>query len=259
MKKRNHLLVLLAISLATMALTVSTPGVSADSMSVAADQMVYALGEPVTMTVSYMGGVHGDVNLSFEDSSGNMINQWTWSHASSDPFQQTVSYTPTSAGSYSIQALHKPHHMEPPVSASAQIAVWSAQIVNLDYASTVDAGKSVDVRATVNYYFTQPTQVKLELWSNSEDKNLGTVAQSMNGSGTSTLTIPNVVFSSVQSQDVTARISYQSPTGSWINDAAGASFNGKVTVVPEFAVTPALILVLSLLGVGLFRKQIVRK
>jgi hypothetical protein len=259
MKVRDFLLALLALSSATMAITIATPGVAADSFNVTADQPVHALGEQVTMTVSYTGGVHGDVKLSIEDSSGNVVNQWTWSHPSSDPFQQSVSYSPANAGTYVIKALHQPHHMEPPSSAYAQVAFWSARILNLEYNNKVDAGKPVDIKATVSYYFTEPTQVKLEIWSNSENKNLGTLMETMNGQGTTALTLRNMVFSSVQSQDVTARISYQSPKASWINDTTGGTYTAKVTVVPEFAVTPALILSLTLVSIALLRKQTTRK
>lgn len=255
MKIRDLLLALMALSLIAMGLGIGAPLVTADSISVTADQPVHALGEQVAITVSYGGGVHGDVKLSIESSSGTVMNQWTWNHASSDLFQQSVSYTPANPGGYTIKALHQPHHMEPPVSASAQVAFWSTRILNLEYVDTVDAGKPVNIKATVSYYFTQPTEVKLELWSNSESKNLGTITQTMNGQGTATLTLPNVIFSSAQTQDVTARVSYQSPTGSWINDPIGATYTSKVTVVPEFAVTPALILLLLLLSIGLIRKQ----
>lgn len=54
----------------------------------------------------------------------------------------------------------------------------------------------------------------------------------MNGQGTATLALSNVVFSTTQTQDVTARISYQSPSGSWVGDVTGGSYNGQVTVVP---------------------------
>lgn len=232
MRLRNFLIVFVALSLVTGALTIAIPRVAADSISVTADQPVHALGDQVTMAVSYVGGVHGDVKLSMEDSSGSVVKQWSWSHASSDAFQQTVSYTPLNAGNFVIKAFHQPHHMEARVSASAEVAVWSARILNLEYANIVDAGKSVEVKATVIYYFTQPTQVKLDLWSDLENKTVGTVTQSMNGQGTATLALSNVVFSTTQTQDVTARISYQSPSGSWVGDVTGGSYNGQVTVVP---------------------------
>jgi len=206
-----------------------------------------------------MGGVQGDVNLSIEDSSGIMMNSWTWGHASSDPFQQTVSYTPTSPGGYTVRAVHQPHHMEPPASSTAQVAFWSARILSLQYSTPVDAGKPVDIEATVSYYFTQPTQVRLELWSNTENKNLGTLTQTMNGHGTTTLTLTNIVFTTVQDQDVTARIYYQSPSSGWINDVTGASYSTKVTVVPEFEVTPAILLLLSFVALGLLRRRLTRR
>jgi len=259
MKPRSYLLVLMALSLAYFWLVTTTPIVAADSITVAVDKDVHALGEAFGITVSYMGDVHGDMKLSLEDASGIVINEWTWDHASSDPFQQSVSYAPTNAGAYTIKALHQPHHMEPPITASVQVAVWSAKILGLEYANAVDAGKPVDVKASISYYFTQPTPVKLELWSSSESKSLATLTQTMIGQGTTTLTFTNVVFSTVQSQDVTAQISYQSPSGNWIGDASGGTYAAKVTVVPEFAVTPALILLLTLLSTGLLLKRVARK
>src|SRR3989337_4110867 len=109
MKPRSYLLVLMALSLAYFWLVTTTPIVAADSITVAVDKDVHALGEAFGITVSYMGDVHGDMKLSLEDASGTVINEWTWDHASSDPFQQSVSYTPTSAGGTTLTPLH-PHH-----------------------------------------------------------------------------------------------------------------------------------------------------
>lgn len=149
--------VIAAILLVAIPLTNAATGVAAESITIATDQPVHSLGEQVTITLSYIGGIHGDVKLSIDDASGNKMNDWTWSHASSDPFQQSVSYTPTNAGTYTIKAVHQPHHMEAPVSSSAQVAFWSARINSLDYASLVDSGKPVDIKVSVTYYFTQPT------------------------------------------------------------------------------------------------------
>jgi len=220
---------------------------------------VHALGEEVVMSISYMGGVHGDVKLAIQDSRGNMMNEWTFNHASSDPFQQSVSYTPTSPGTYTIQAMHQPHHMEPRASSSARVAVWSAKVTGLEFGNSVDIGKPTTVTSAVSYYFTQPTQVRLELWSNSENKNLGTMSQTLKGQGTTTITMDNVVFSSAQSQNVTAQILYQMPNGRWANDASGSTYTGKVTVVPEFAVAPTILLVAALLSFGLLRKHVGRR
>lgn len=256
---RSFLFALMSLSTVILAVSLGMPEVAADSVSIVADQNVYALGETIGMTVSYMGGVHGDIKLSLEDVWGNIINEWTWSHANSDPFQQSVSYTPMNPGTYMIRALHQPHHMEPPASASTQVAVWSAKIVNLEYSSTVDAGKPVDISAIVDYYFTQATQVKLELWSNSENKKMATLTESMNGQGRSTLTLTNVVFEMAQTQDLTAQISYMSPSGKWKSDAQGSSYSSKVTVVPEFYVAPALILLVALLNIGVLSKHLAGK
>ncbi len=221
---------LFAAVLVTATLANTTPGIAGDAITVTVDQPIHALGEGVVIAVAYDGGVHGDIKLSFQDASGNTMNQWTWSQASSDPFKRTISYTPVNAGSYLIKSVHQPHHMEPSVSSTVQVALWSAQLLNLNYTRTVNAGKPIQVIATVSYYFTQPTPVKLELWSDLENKTVGTVTQSMNGQGTATLALPNVVFSATQG--VTARISYQSPSGSWMSDVTGGSYNGQVTVVP---------------------------
>lgn len=253
------MLVIVALLLMTIALANAATSVAAESITITTDQPVYSLGEQVTIMVSYVGGVHGDVKLSIEDASGNKINDWTWSHASSDPFQQSVSYTPTNAGTYTIKALHQPHHMEATVSSSAQVAFWSARITSLDYASSVDSGKPVDIKASVSYYFTQPTQIKLQLWSYTENKYLATFTETMNAQGTTILTLTGVTFSSIQSQDVTASISYQSPSGTWISDPTGGTYNAKVTVVPEFSVTPTLIVGFSLLAIGVLRRQSSRK
>ena len=250
MKVGNSLFILLMLVFATVMFGVATPSVAADSINVSADRPVYALGESVAVTVAYMGGVHGDVKLSMADSSGTVVKEWTWNHASSDPFQQSVSYAPANPGGYGIKALHLPHHMEPQASASTQVAVWSARILSLDYPNTVDAGTPVDIKATVQYYFTQATQVKLELWSNTEDKNLGTLAQTMSGQGTAVLTLTGVTFTSVQNQDITARIYYQTPTANWINDPTGGSYASKVTVVPEFTTTPMLMMLATLLSLA---------
>ncbi len=235
-------------------LGVGTPLVAADSINVGVDRAVHALGESVDVTVAYMGGVHGDVKLSIADSYGTLMKEWTWNHASSDPFQQSVSYAPTNPGAYDIKALHQPHHMEPPASATTQVAVWSARILNLEYPNTVDAGTAVEIKATVQYYFTQATQVKLELWSNTENKDLGTLAQTMSGQGTAVLTLTGVTFTSIQNQDITARIYYQTPTANWINDLTGGSYATKVTVVPEFTATPMLMILATLLSMAVIRK-----
>lgn len=259
MKTRNAIFPILAILLATLALANVATSVAAESITITTDQPVHSLGEQVTITVSYVGVIHGDVKLSIENASGNKMNDWTWSHPSSDPFQQSVSYTPTNAGIYTIKALHQPHHMEAPISSSAQVAFWSARISSLDYASSVDSGKPVDIKASVAYYFTQPTQVRLELRSNSENKNLGTLTATMNGQGTAVLTLTNLTFSSIQIQDVTAQVSYQSPTGAWISDPTGGTYDAKVTVVPEFPSAPTLIVLFSLLSVGVLQRRLSRR
>jgi len=257
MKKPNLLVVLMVISLTALGSLI--PAVAGDSISVMTDQPVHALGESVAIRVAYMGGVHGDVRLSVEDSSGAVMNQWTWNHASADPFQQTVSYTPPSPGAYTVKAVHQPHHTEPPASATAQVAFWSAQIVNLQYSNPIDAGKPVSMEATVRYYFTSPTQVKVELWSDSEGKMLGAFSKTLNGQGTENIALTNVQFTSVQNQDIIARAYYQMPTTEWSHDTTGWSYNGKVTVVPEFAATPAVMLLLSLLSVLFIGKRTLRK
>jgi hypothetical protein len=38
--------------------------------------------------------------------------------------------------------------MEPPASATTQVAFWSAQVVNLQYSNPIDAGKPVNIEAT---------------------------------------------------------------------------------------------------------------
>jgi hypothetical protein len=253
MKTLDLYVVLMAISLTTLSSLI--PTVAADSISVMTDQPVHALGESVAITVVYMGGVHGDVKLSVEDSSGAVMNQWTWNHASADPFQQTVAYSPASPDTYSAKVLHRPHHMEPQASATTQVAFWSAQIVSLQYGNPIDAGKPVNIEATVRYYFTSPTQVKVELWSDSEAKMLGSLATAMNGQGTEAMTLENVQFTTVQDQDITARVYYQMPTAAWSHDGTTWSYSGKATVVPEFATTPALMLLLSLLSLLLIRKK----
>src|SRR3972149_5033130 len=166
MKTLDLYIVLMAISLTSLSWLI--PTVAADSIGVMTDQPVHALGEAVAITVVYMGGVHGDVELSVEDSPGAVMNQWTWNHASADPFQQAVMYSPVSPGTYTVKVLHRPHHMEPQASATTRVAFWSAQIVSLQYGNPIDAGKPVNIEATVRYYFTSPTQVKVELWSDSE-------------------------------------------------------------------------------------------
>jgi len=255
MRTLNLSIIMMTISLATLALAVMTHAVAADSISITTDQPVHALGESVALTVSYMGGVHGDVDLSFVDSSGGVMNQWSWNHASSEPFQQTVSYAPPRPGTYTVDVMHRPHHMEPPASASAQVAFWSARIVNLEYSDTVDAGKPVNVDATVSYYFTFPAQVKIELWSDSEGKMLGALTETLNGQRTETMTLSNVQFTSVQRQDITARVYYQTPTGGWSHDATGWNYSGKVAVAPEFATTPAIMLLLSLASLLIIRER----
>ncbi len=252
MKTLDLYVVLVTISLTTLSSMI--PTVAADSISVMPDQAVQALGESISITVVYMGGVHGDVVLSVEDSAGAVMEQWTWDHASADPFQQTVTYSPVSPGTYSVKVLHRPHHMEPQASTTTQVAFWSAQIVSLQYGNPIDAGKPVNIEATVRYYFTSPTQVKVELWSNSEAKMLGTVTTLLNGQGTDVMTIENVRFTAVQDQDITARVYYQMPTTAWSHDGMAWSYSGKATVVPEFAATPALMLLLSLLSLLFVRK-----
>jgi hypothetical protein len=251
--------VILALVFVTLALANAATSVAAESITIATDQTVHSLGEQVKITVSYVGGTHGDVKLSIEDVSGNKMNDWTWSHASSDPFQRSVSYTPTNAGTYTIRALHQPHHMEAPVSTTAKVAFWSARIISLDYANSFDTGKPVDIKASVAYYFTQPTQVRLELRSNSENKNIGTLTTTMNGQGTAVLTLTNLTFSAIQIQNVTAQVSYQSPTDGWISDPIGGTYSAKVTVVPEFSTAPTLIVLFSLLSVGVLQRRLFRR
>ena len=248
----NLYVILMAISLTALAFLI--PQVAADSISVMTDQPVHALGESVAITVAYMGGVHGDVKLSVKDFSGTVMKEWTWNHASADPFQQTVTYSPVSPGTYTVEALHRPHHMEPQASATTQVAFWSAQIVNLQYSNPIDAGKPVNIEATIRYYFTSPTQVKVELWSDSEAKMLGTLTTALNGQGTDAMTLENVQFTTVQDQDITARVYYQMPTAAWSHDSTTWSYSGKATVVPEFATTPTLMLLLSLLSLLFIRK-----
>jgi len=244
-------------ALSLVAVGILTPNAVADSISVAADQPVHALGEPVIMTVSYMGGVHGDIKLTFEDSVGTVMNEWTWDHASSDPFQQVVSYTPANAGTYNIKVLHQPHHMEPPASMSVQTSFWSARVVGMQYAGSVDAGKPLDLTATVNYYFTQPTQVKLELWSKSEGTMLGTITDTLNGQGTKAATFSGVQFTSIQDQEIEAQVHYQMPSG-WSHDTTGSTYSGKITVVPEFSQAPAVITAMILLSLAFLRRRITR-
>ena len=251
----NLSVIVMAISLVMLTSVFSTSSVAADSISVMTDQPVHALGESVGITVAYTGGVHGDVSLSLEDSSGAVMNQWSWNHASADPFQQTVSYAPSNPGIYTVKVVHQPHHMEPPASATTQVAFWSAQVVNLQYSNPIDAGKPVNIEATVRYYFTSPTEVKIELWSNSKGKLLGTLTKTLNGQGTETIMLTNVQFTSVQNQDIVVRVHYQTPTAGWSHDTTGWSYNEKVTVVPEFEATPALMLLLSLLGPLFIRKR----
>jgi len=251
--------VLMAICLIALASASSSPLVAADSISLVTDQPVHALGESVAITITYMGGVHGDAKLSVEDSLGAVMNQWTWNHASADPFQQTVSYAPSNPGAYTINAVHRPHHMEAPASASVQVAFWSAKIVKLEYNDTADAGKPVDIEATVSYYLTSPAQIKVELRSDSEDRMLGSVTSTQNGQGTEIMTLTNIQFTSVQNQDITARVYYQMPTAEWSHDTTGSSYNGNLTVTPEFAATPALMLLLSLLSLLFIRKRTVRR
>lgn len=251
----NLSVILMATSLVVLTLVFSTSSVAADSIELMTDRPVHALGEPVGITVAYTGGVHGDVNLSLEDSSGAVMNQWSWNHASADPFRQTVSYVPSNPGTYTVKVVHQPHHMEPSASASVQVELWSAQIANLQYIDTVEAGKPVNIEAAVSYYFTSPTEVKVELWSNSEGKLLGMLTKTLNGQGTETIMLTNVQFTSVQNQDIVARVHYQTPTAGWSHDTTGWSYNGKVTVVPEFEATPALMLLVSLLGLLFIRKR----
>ena len=131
--------------------------------------------------------------------------------------------------------------------------------MNLEYSDTVDAGKPVNVDATVSYYFTSPAQVKVELWSDSEGKMLGALAETLNGQGTETMTLTSVQFTSVQNQDIAARAYYQMPSGLWSHDATGWDYNGKVAVAPEFATTPAVMLLLSLLSLLLIRKRTLKR
>lgn len=258
MRIRAYLFALMALSM-IVSLSMSAPTVGADSVGLMVDQNVHALGEAIGMSISYMSGVHGDMKLSLEDASGNVIYEWTWDHANSDPFQQSVSYVPANAGMYTIRVMHEPHHMEPPASASTQVAVWSAKIRGLEYAGTIDAGKPVDVKAMVDYYFTQPTQMKLSLWSNTEKREMATVTQSMNGQGSATLTMTGVVFTKAESQDLTASIAYMSPSGGWIADTQGSTYSSNASVVPEFTVTPALMLLTSLLSLGVLTRRLTRK
>lgn len=251
--------VLMAVCLIALALASSSPLVGADSISLVTDQPVHALGESVAITIAYMGGVHGDVKLSVEDSLGAVMNQWAWNHASADAFQQTVSYAPPNAGTYTVNAVHRPHHMEAPTSASVQVGFWSAKIVKFEYNDTADVEKPIDIDATVSYYLTSPAQIKVELWSNSEDRMLGSVTSTRNGQGTEIMTLRNIQFTSVQNQDITARVYYQMPTAEWSHDTTGWSYNGKLTVAPEFAATPALMLLLSLLSLLFIRKRAVRR
>lgn len=255
MRMLNPSLILMAVSLVMLALAFSTSSVAGDSISVMTDQPVHALGESVGITVAYVGGVHGDVNLYLEDSSGVIMNQWSWNHASADPFQQTLSYAPSNPGTYTVRAAHQPHHMEPPASATTQVAFWSAQIVDLRYSNPIDAGKPVNIEAAVRYYFTSPTEVKVELWSNSEGKLLGTIIKTLNGQGIETIVLTNIQFTSVQNQDIVARVHYQTPAAGLSHDSTGWTYNGKVTVVPEFEAAPVLMLLLSLLGSLFIRKR----
>lgn len=259
MNIRRPMFVVVAVLVGILALAYATTGVGAESITITTDQPVHSLGEQVAITVSYGGGTHGDIKLSIQDASGNMLSDWTWSHAASDPFQQSVSYTPTTPGMYTMKALHQPHHMEPPVSYTAQVAFWSARINSLDYPRSVDSGKPIDIKASVTYYFTQPAQVKLELISNSDGKSFGTITTTMNGQGTAVLTLANVTFSSIQTQDFIALVTYQTPSGAWMSDPTYGTYSGKVTVVPEFSTVPSLILIFSLLSVGILRRRFHRR